>query len=139
MSHTCKNLVIHCMDFRLMEDIKNYLGKNGIMGDCDEVSVAGAAKDLAAPEWPSSREFILKQIRISHDLHNMRRVILMHHTDCGAYGGHKAFADELEEEQKHIRDMQEAAGIIKSQWQDVDIKLILIKIAAGGNEFREIG
>jgi carbonic anhydrase len=33
------------------------------------------------------REFILDQIRKSIRLHGTRRVILMLHSDCGAYGG----------------------------------------------------
>jgi len=138
MGHACKNLVIHCMDFRLMKDIRCWLQSKGLVGDTDEVSVAGATKDLVAPDWPSSREVILKQIRFSYDLHNMRRVILMHHTDCGAYGGHKAFANELEEERRHICDMKTAANAIKVRWPDIEVKMVLIKIKESGNEFAEI-
>jgi carbonic anhydrase len=32
-------------------------------------------------------EFVLEQIRKSIRLHGTRRVILMVHSDCGAYGG----------------------------------------------------
>lgn len=138
MSHICKNLVIHCMDFRLMKDIYKWLEEKGFAGDCDEVSVAGVTKDLVHPEKPEYRDFILKQIRISHDLHNMRRVILIHHTDCGAYGGHKAFADEASEDAKHISDMKEATEIIRNAMPDVEVLLVLVKMTPNGNEFVEV-
>jgi len=138
MSHTCKNLIIHCIDFRLMDDIYAWLRENGFAGDCDTVSLAGASKDLLDSDRPEYGDFILKQIRISHDLHKMRRVILMHHTDCGAYGGRKAFGDALEEERRHIHDMQEASRKIKSRWSDVETVLVLIKMGGGENEFVQI-
>ena len=93
---------------------------------------------MVNPASPFNRDFILKQIKISYDLHGARKVILMHHTDCGAYGGHKAFDSELEEEQKHLRDMEEAARTIESQWPGIEVAMVLIKMTAKGNEFVEI-
>jgi carbonic anhydrase len=138
MSHHCKNIIIHCMDFRLQDDIAWHMKSKGIMGDCDVVSVAGVMKDLVSPEKPEYRDFILKQVRISHDLHNMRRVILLHHTDCGAYGGHKAFASEAEEDAKHVTDMREAAAIIRNAFPDVEVVPMLIKMTDSGNRFVEL-
>jgi hypothetical protein len=53
----------------------------------DPIKVAGGAKSLASPEPETDREFVLEQIRKSMRLHDTKRVILMVHSDCGAYGG----------------------------------------------------
>jgi carbonic anhydrase len=53
----------------------------------DEIKVAGGAKSLASPHSESEREFILDQIQKSVRLHATKLVILMVHSDCGAYGG----------------------------------------------------
>ena len=57
------------------------------MANSDPIKIAGGAQCLASPELESEREFVLAQIRKSMQLHGTRRVILMLHSDCGAYGG----------------------------------------------------
>ena len=57
------------------------------MVNSDPIKIAGGAKVLASPEREADREFVLDQIRKSMRLHGTRRVILMVHSDCGAYGG----------------------------------------------------
>lgn len=129
MSHTCKALILHCIDFRFGKAIKKYLEEQGLLGDIDIVSVAGAAKNLVSPNSPSDTEFILRQIEISKKLHNITELILMNHTDCGAYGGHKAFASHDEEVQKHQDDMQAARELVQTKYPDLEIKTVLATIS----------
>src|SRR3989344_5369005 len=100
MQHTCKALIIHCIDFRFGKAIKKYLEDKNLLGDIDIVSVAGAVKNNA--------DFLMKQIDISKRLHDIKEVILMNHTDCGAYGGRKAFGSAEDERNKHLSDLNEA-------------------------------
>jgi len=136
MSHMCQNLLIHCMDFRLQKDIKNWMEEKGILGDTDLVSVAGAGKELLSSEY---RDFLLKQIRLSKELHQMKKVILMSHTDCGAYGGRAPFLGDLQkEEEKHLSDMNNMASMIKESFPDLEVKMVLLKMSDNGNIFSEI-
>lgn len=96
MSHTCKALLLRCLDFRLNEAIQQWLQKNHLANNCDLVSLAGAVKNL---------KIVLGQIEISQRLHGISEVILMNHTDCGAYGGRAAFADSEEERARHQQDL----------------------------------
>jgi len=71
----------------------------------DPIKVAGGAKCLASPEGSADCEFVLDQIRKSIRLHQTTRVILMVHSDCGAYGGlEEAFDGDRERELQHLRD-----------------------------------
>lgn len=134
--HECHNLVIHCIDFRLQDDIWWWLKSQGVTGDSDIVSVAGAVKELVSPEIEEYRKYLSKQIRISRELHGMKRVILINHTDCGAYGGKKAFeGDTAGEEQKHLEDMKSAAIIIKNEFPDLEVMSVLIKMGENNNNF----
>lgn len=137
MTHTCRTLVLHCIDFRLGKAINAYLGKTNHLGDCDIVSVAGAAKDLVSPAADASRDFILRQIDISKRLHNISRVILMNHTDCGAYGGRKAFASSEEEKNAHLGDMQKAQEYILTRHPDLSVKFVLAQIAENDEVYIE--
>ena len=139
MIHTCKALIIHCMDFRLMKPIYEYLEKQNLVGDCDQVVVAGAVKAIA--ENPDSPEaaILLKQIRLSRDLHGMQTLILMHHTDCGAYGGHAAFDSPEEERDAHISAMRKTRDEVNKRIPGLEIRLVLADMQEGEKvEFQAI-
>lgn len=139
MSHHCKALIIHCMDFRFGEAIKNWLKEKGLLNNCDIVSLAGASKGLVSPKNPAEPEIILRQIEISSNLHKISQVILMNHTDCGAYGGRDAFASGEAEHSQHLSDMQKAKKIILQKFPELEIKIVLAKINPLGQiTFEEI-
>jgi len=59
-------------------------------------------KYLASPDSERDRAFVLDQIRKSMLLHGTRRVILMTHSDCGAYGRlEKGFDGDIKAEATH--------------------------------------
>ncbi|MEK7193287.1 MAG: carbonic anhydrase [Patescibacteria group bacterium] len=111
---------------------KNHLAENQLLNNCDIVSVAGAAKNIADPKETSDREFILRQIDISKRLHGINEVVLMNHTDCGAYGDRDAFSSSLEEKNRHAEDMKTAGAIIKQKHPDLDIRAVLVNIDKSG-------
>lgn len=116
---------MHCMDFRFGQKMKEFMEQNNLMGDADLVSIAGSAKNIVNPE---TQAFALKQIEISKTLHEMKRVHLVNHTDCGAYGGKKAFADDKTEYDKLTGDLKEARDIVKAKWPDLEVVLWLAHI-----------
>lgn len=128
MSHHCKALILHCMDFRFGEAIKNWLAENHLLNDCDLVSLTGASKGLANPKNPSETDIILHQIEISTILHHISQIILMNHTDCGAYGGRDAFESIESENSQHVSDMKKAKAIILEKFPELQIKIVLAKI-----------
>jgi carbonic anhydrase len=72
------------------------------MNNVDPIKIAGGAKLLASPERESEREFVLDQVQKSVRLHATKLVILMVHSDCGAYGGLAGgFGNDVELEAKH--------------------------------------
>jgi carbonic anhydrase len=132
MAHHCKALLVQCIDYRLMKGVRTFLDQNSLVGDCDVVSVAGAVKSLADPAVPAEAEFMLKQIGISHDLHEIKHVILMNHLDCGAYGGSKAFASPEEERTRHVADLQRTRDVLKQKYPELEVKLVIAKIDDAG-------
>ena len=139
MSHTCKSLILHCTDFRFGEAIKKYLEDNRLMNNCDIVSLDGAVKNLVSPANPGYVEMVLRQIEISQRLHHISKVILMNHTDCGAYGGRDAFESTEAEFKQHVEDMKKAKKVIADRFDGLEIKMVLAKIAPLGQVvFEEI-
>lgn len=139
MSHTCKALLLRCLDFRLNEAVSQWLEKNRLLNKCDFVSLAGAVKNLVDPQQPTDPEVVLRQIEISQRLHGISEVILMNHTDCGAYGGRAAFEGSEEERSQHLQDLQQAKEKIIFQFPDLKIRRVLAKINPLGQiSFEEI-
>jgi hypothetical protein len=110
--------------------------KYGI-GKCDIVSVAGAGKGIADDEEKldekiinnerilddnkNFRCYLLRQAKLSYQLHGSRKVVLIHHSDCGAYNNYYKFESGEEEKQKQIEDMKKAEVIIKKLLPDVSV------------------
>lgn len=76
--------VVWCFDDRFREALEYFIENNGIE-HYDLVKVAGGAKSLASPKKQSEREFLEGQILASIRLHSARKIVLMVHSDCGAY------------------------------------------------------
>ncbi|MFA5133634.1 MAG: carbonic anhydrase [Patescibacteria group bacterium] len=129
MSHNCNFILIRCMDWRLKEgdDVLDWVEKN-FGKKYDDPTYAGGVKDLISPKNPAFTDHILESIRISYDLHGVRKAVLMNHTDCGAYGGKAAFESPEAEEDQLIDDLKASAGLIKNRWPDMEVTLVLSKV-----------
>ncbi|MDP3994115.1 MAG: carbonic anhydrase [Candidatus Doudnabacteria bacterium] len=140
MQHTCQALIIHCIDFRFGKAIKKYLEDQGLLGDIDIISVAGGVKNIVGPNEPSDAEFLMKQIETSKTLHDIKQVILMNHTDCGAYGGRKAFNSNGEEREKHFSDLKDAETRILEKFPELEVKKVLAILTHENDiRFEELG
>ena len=109
----CDACVLWCFDHRFDMGFRKFLKRIGVVHS-DSIKVAGGAKTLSSPQNESEREFVLEQIRISIRLHGTKKVILMVHSDCGAYGGlAETFAgDAKAEAAHHEKELRHAAAVL---------------------------
>jgi carbonic anhydrase len=118
--------IVWCFDNRFHLAFSKFLKKIGVV-NFDAIKVAGGAKSLASPARETDREFVLQQIRTSILLHQTRLVILMVHSDCGAYGGLAGFGgDTRREAQNHAAELQRAAGAVRSAIPDTDVQAYFV-------------
>lgn len=117
----CDAAVVWCFDNRFDLGFSKFLKRSGVVNP-DRIEVAGGAKCLASPDRDHEREFVLDQILKSIRLHGTKRVILMVHSDCGAYGGLQRFrGDEKAEALHHQQELQRAADILLQAIPDLEI------------------
>lgn len=121
MGHTCSTALIKCMDFRLTKDVHDWMLQQNLVNDCDIISVAGAAKDIVE----NPRGYVASLIGLAVQLHQVKKLIFMHHLDCGAYGGCAAFSSQEEERSKHRSEIQRAHQIIAAQFPGIQIETYL--------------
>lgn len=104
-NHNCDALIATCIDFRFQEYINFWISENFAPKTYDRVAIAGGVFDL---------EYILKQISISKRLHQIKKVVLINHEDCGAY-------EEAGTLEKHADDLKKAAVKIREQFPDLEV------------------
>jgi|SRR5580698_8634371 hypothetical protein len=121
--YRCDAAVISCFDNRFQLGFSKFLKKLGIVAS-DPIKLAGGAKCLASPEHPIEREFVLEQIRKSIRLHQTRLVILMVHSDCGAYGGLAgAFGGNAHLEAEHHEiELRRAAELLQQAIPGIEVQ-----------------
>ena len=81
----CAALVITCSDFRFKSAERAFLEMSGLTDDYDLIARPGAARALAAPHDPASRDTMLDEIRLLWQLHRFTRALLINHMGCRAY------------------------------------------------------
>jgi carbonic anhydrase len=118
----CDAAIVWCFDNRFNLGFTKFLKRIGV-ANADPIKVAGGAKCLASPELERDREFVLEQIRKSIRLHGTKRVILMLHSDCGAYGGLAGGfdADARKEAVHHEAELRLAASNLQREIPDVQV------------------
>jgi hypothetical protein len=119
----CDAAILWCFDNRFELGFSKFLKRIGVTHS-DPIKIAGGAKCMASPERETDREFVLEQIRKSVRLHGTRRVILMLHSDCGAYGGLAVgFAgDAAAEAAHHERELQLAAANLRAAIPGIEVQ-----------------
>lgn len=114
--------VVWCFDDRFTTAVRKFLKRRGI-SRWDSIRLAGGAKSLASPGQESERAFVLDQIRLSCKLHGTKRVILLVHSDCGAYGGLARFGGDVAAEmENHRTELASAAATVLSAIPGVPVE-----------------
>lgn len=78
-------LVVTCIDYRLVDDATRFFDTMKLTNNYDLVSLAGATLAATSNKFPSSNAAFWDHIVIAKQLHNIGKVILLDHRDCGAY------------------------------------------------------
>ncbi len=111
--YTAEACVVWCFDERFRKLLDAFI-EHRAFAHPDRIIIAGGAKSLSSPEVESARDFTLGQIQKSLKLHHPKRIILMTHSDCGAYGGLQAFGSKEAELEKHRIELIAARDALAS-------------------------
>ena len=123
--HTCDACVISCMDFRIYKEntLHKFLKEDGVES-YDLISVPGAGKAII---YVLSRQLVINSIRISMELHKSKVIYIIHHRDCGAYGGSSACESPEAEFKMHKSEMEKAEKILKTEFgTSVNIRKVFL-------------
>lgn len=121
--HHCDNLVINCMDFRFHEALESHLEEffQYKVFTYDSTGSVGGSFSVIDEE---TRETVFEAIDIAVEKHEIERIIIVDHIDCGGYGGSGRHTDEDMEREFHSAKLREAYKIVKESFPSLDIVLL---------------
>jgi hypothetical protein len=118
----CENMVVRCMDYRFHADLPALLAEQfGV--ECfsyDSPGGCGGSKSLIDQR---PREMMLEALDLGVSLHGVKRLVIVDHVDCGAYGGSEQFEGTEEERQFHVERLREAGEIAAEAQPEIEIVL----------------
>ncbi|MBN1565937.1 MAG: hypothetical protein JXA10_19000 [Anaerolineae bacterium] len=115
MQPQCDVIVVACIDFRFQRALDTWLAAHIKHGNYDRVGIAGGVKN-----W----DVVMPQITLAKQLHNIRRVILINHEDCGAYGAAGT-------REKHEADLRAARAAVLRDFPGMEVDLLFARLAGG--------
>ncbi|MEX0759854.1 MAG: carbonic anhydrase [Tistlia sp.] len=82
---TAEVLLLSCMDYRLVDDVGAFMAELGLTEDYDHVILAGASAGAVHPAFADWHATFWEHLQAAIDLHQVQRVMVIDHRDCGAY------------------------------------------------------
>lgn len=136
--HECPLVVIKCVDFRFRETDQEFVVRGLGFEDFDLFAWPGSAKDVLKNNGFKT-SFIEYIVSVSRGLHNVKKLLLLWHWDCGGYGGSKNFSSPEEEENTYLGDMNTVKDMLAKELPD-DLEIIMAysKSAPQGLEYKVV-
>ena len=100
-------MVLSCMDPRFQPKVFNYLKKKKLTGKYSSFTIAGAAIGVTSKKFKKWQSTFLDNLSTSIKLHNISKLIVINHEDCGAakiVNGKKEFNSTIEKKIHKVID-----------------------------------
>lgn len=124
-------LLLSCMDFRLMDDVERYMSGRGMTDKYDHIVLAGAALGATTKKFPAWNKTFWQHLDIAIKLHDIHKVIVMDHRDCGAYKvvlGEDFAQDPAKETAVHTKQLIALRKAILKQHPKLEVELLLMAL-----------
>lgn len=120
-------MVFACIDWRLHPTVEHFFRER--WGTFDLCVSAGSIKDFTNKETAA---YLLNQLELSLQLHRPKEVVLTMHSDCGAYGGLKAFFNRTAEKQHHKNELATVAAMIRERFPALTVRKYILDLRPSG-------
>lgn len=111
--HSCNAVIVTCIDFRFQGFINRWIENNLEADNFDRVALAGGVFN-----WP----VVSSQIELSKRLHNVKRIVLVNHEDCGAYGEEGTI-------ERHKSDLEKVKNELLEKYPEIQVECYLAKLS----------
>lgn len=138
MKNKYKAMVLSCMDPRFQPIVYNYLKKKKLNGKYSAFTIAGSAIGVTASKFKKWHQTFWDNIDTSIKLHNIKKLIVINHCDCGAakiINGQKEF-NTINEKEIHKASFLKLKKIFKRKYPKLNIEFKIISLNKKIENFR---
>ena len=125
-AQTCEVIVVPCMDFRFRKPVQEAVEQALGISWCDLRSEPGVSLTFIKPS--TRLDALLADIELAIKAHQVSKVILVDHSDCGAYRmAGLQFADMGIEEGKHEENLHTSKRVIHEKFPNIEVITLYAK------------
>ena len=138
MKANYKAMVLSCIDPRFQPIVYTYLKKKGLNGKYSFFTIAGSAIGVTVNKFKRWHNVFWDNFETSVKLHNIKKLIVINHRDCGAakiINGKKDFTN-LNETKVHKNSFQKIKKIFRKKYPKLSIELKVISLNSKVETFK---
>ena len=123
-------MVLSCMDPRFQPIVYNYLKKKKLIGKYSSFTIAGSAIGVTASKFKKWHKVFWENFDTSIKLHNIKKLIVINHRDCGAakiINGKKDFSS-INETKVHKNSFQKIKKILIKRFPALKISYKILSL-----------
>ena len=138
MKSNYKAMVLSCIDPRFQPIVYNYLKKKKLTGKYSSFKIAGSAIGVTANKFKRWHKVFWDNFETSVKLHNIKKLIVINHRDCGAakiINGKKDFTN-INETNVHKNSFQKIKKIFRKKYPKLSIELKIISLNSNVETFK---
>lgn len=124
-------LLVTCMDYRLVNEVENYMTARGLRDKYDHLILAGASLGALNDKFPTWNEVFWTHLDLAVQLHEVHRVIVIDHRDCGAYKlvlGEGAVKDADTEFKSHVKQLYALRSQVTARHSHMEVEIGLMAL-----------
>lgn len=127
----CEALLLTCMDYRLANETAAYMDARGLRDKYDHVILAGASLGALNDRFPQWSDVFFGHVDLAVQLHEVHRIIILDHRDCGAYRmlkGEAAVKDAESELNTHVKQLYLVRSTILARHPHMEVEIGLMDL-----------
>ncbi len=124
-------MVLSCIDPRFQAKVFNYLKKKKLTGKYSSFTIAGSAIGVTSKRFKKWQSTFLDNLSTSIKLHNISKLIVINHEDCGAakiVNGKKEFSS-LVENKIHKDSFEKIEAILNKRFPKLKLSFKILKLS----------
>ncbi|NMF87698.1 carbonic anhydrase [Aromatoleum petrolei] len=124
-------LLLTCMDFRLMDSVEHYMADRGLTHKYDHIVLAGASLGALTDKYPAWNRTFWDHLAVAIELHDVKKVVVMDHRDCGAYKailGEDLASEPVREAAVHRDHLDRLATAITDKHPGLQVETLLMAL-----------
>lgn len=121
--------MISCIDFRFRKETAEFMENELGLKTFDLAAFPGGSKPIN--ESITDVDLAMQCLSVPCELHHIKKIVVINHEDCGAYGGSAKFNNDRQAEKEfHFAELRKAKKKIMEKCPNREVVLIYADLTA---------